>query len=118
MKYSVALKKVSKRLSYRKRYLSLSSIEQIRVRRLQKLLLAMMCKIKILNDNKEIERLNGKLRKLIFVYFVDEGLGKCDRYDRTIQSFTASDCKLMFEFKKADLQRLLPLLHFPDECCN
>ena len=108
MKGSVAFKKVSKRLSYRKRYLSLSSIEQIRVRRLQKLLLAMMCKIKILKDKIEIERLNGKLRKLIFVYFgmittVDEGLDKCDRYDRTIRSFTASDCKLMLEFKKADL---------------
>jgi hypothetical protein len=82
----------------------------------------MMCKIKILKDKIEIERLNGKLGKLIFVYFgmittVDEGLDKCDRYDRTIRSFTASDCKLMFEFKKADLQRLLPLLHFPDECC-
>ena len=87
MKGSVAFKKVSKRLSYRKRYLSLSSIEQIRVRRLQKLLLAMMCKIKILKDKIEIERLNGKLRKLIFVYFgmittVDEGLDKCNRYDK------------------------------------
>jgi len=33
-----------------------------------------------------------------------------------IQSFSESDCKIMFEFKKTDLLRLLPLLHLPDEC--
>ena len=34
----------------------------------------------------------------------------------TIRSFSANDCKIMFEFKKTDLLRLLPLLRLPDEC--
>ena len=62
-----------------------------------------------------------QLTRLIMVYFgmvttEDEGLDKCQRYDKTIQTFSASDCKLMFEFKKTDLLRLLPLLRFPEEC--
>ena len=28
----------------------------------------------------------------------------------------SSDCKIMLDFKKTDLSRLLPLLHLPDEC--
>ena len=46
MKNSLVLGKVAKHLSYRKRYLSLSSIEQVRLRRLKRLILTVMCKIK------------------------------------------------------------------------
>ena len=121
MKYSVALRKVAKRLSYRKRYLSLSSIDQVRLKLLKKLILVVIYKIERLSDEIAIEKLNGKLRKVVLlyssiVYTKDECLESCERYDRTIRSFTASDCKLMFEFKKRDLLRLFPLLHFPDEC--
>jgi hypothetical protein len=121
MKQSLALRHVSKRLSYRKRYLSLRSIEQVRLRRLKNLIIVLMRKIKACDDHKMKEAMNFKVRRLIMVYFSiatteDEGLEQCPRYDRTIQSFSASDCKLMFEFKKADLMRLLPLLRLPDEC--
>jgi len=80
-----------------------------------------MCKIKVCDDLKMKEAMNFKVRRLIMVYFSiatteDEGLEQCPRYDRTIQSFSASDCKLMFEFKEVDLLRLLPLLCLPDEC--
>ena len=46
MKNSLVLRKVAKHLSYRKRYLSLSSIEQVQLRRLKRLILTVMCKIK------------------------------------------------------------------------
>jgi hypothetical protein len=80
-----------------------------------------MCKIKISEDKEEKYELHDKLTKLIVLYFstttsMDEGIENCPRYDRTIQSFSASDCKIMFEFKKTDLLRLLPLLQLPDEC--
>ena len=119
MKNSLVLRKVAKHLSYRKRYLSLSSIEQVRLRRLKRLILTVMCKIK---TSEEKDELNGKLKKLIVLYFamttsMDEGLDRPERCAPTIRSFSASNCKLMFEFKKTDLLRLLPLLHFPDECC-
>ena len=116
MKESLALRKVSKRLSYRKRYLSLSSIEQVRLKRLKKLILVVLRKIKICDDHKMKEEMNFKVRKLIMIYFSivtakDEGLVWSD--DSII---SASDCKIMFEFKKTDLLRLLPLLRLPDEC--
>ena len=64
-----------------------------------------MSKIKISEYKEEKYELHGKLRKLMVLYFstttsMDEGIDKCLRYDRSIQSFSASDCKIMFEFKK------------------
>ena len=70
MKNSLVLRKVAKQLSYRKRYLSLSSIEQVRLRRLKRAILTVMCKIKISEDKEEKYELHGKLRKLIVLYFL------------------------------------------------
>jgi len=70
MKNSLVLRKVAKQLSYRKRYLSLSSIEQVRLRRLKRANLTVMCKIKISEDKEEKYELHGKLRKLIVLYFL------------------------------------------------
>ena len=99
MKQSLAFRQVSKRLSYRKRYLSLSSIEQVRLRRLKKFIMVLMCKIKTTEDKEEKFELHGKLRHFILLYFstitsMDDGLEECPRYDRTIQSFSESDCKI------------------------
>jgi len=92
MKHSVALRNVAKRLSYRKRYLSLSSIEQIRLKRLKKLILVLLCKIKGCGAEIDKEDMHFKLKRLIMVYFgmvttADERLDKCQRYDKTIQTF-------------------------------
>ena len=69
----------------------------------------------------EKEDINLMLEALVARYLSitvtdDEGLEKCSRFNRTIDSFSASDCKIFFEFKKVDLWRLLPLLNFPEEC--
>jgi len=45
-----------------------------------------------------------------------ESLEKVQIYDRTIDSFTASDCKVFFQFRKSELKRSLPLLKFDDVC--
>jgi len=43
--YEFIFRQNAKHLSFRKRYISLSSIEQVRVKRLKKIIQAVMCKI-------------------------------------------------------------------------
>ena len=119
MKFKVALRKKSKALSFRKRYLSLkfSSIEQVRLKKLKKLILALMVESELSEGADEKEDINLMLEALVARYLSitvtdDEGLEKCSRFNRTIDSFSASDCKTFFEFKKVDLWRLLSLLNF------
>jgi len=40
---------------------------------------------------------------------INDDMEKCDRYDRTIESFSPCDCKISFEFKKLDLLRLMQI---------
>ena len=92
MKHSVALRNVAKRLSYRKRYLSLSSIEQIRLRRLKKLILVLLCKINGCGAELDKEDMHFKLKKLIMVYFAlvtteDERLDKCQDMIKPFKHF-------------------------------
>ena len=56
------------------------------------------------------------LKYLSLKVATDEDMEKCERYNRTIESFSPCDCKIFFEFKKTDLSRLFPLLRFPDIC--
>ena len=118
MKFTVALRRKSIELSFRKRYLCLSSIEQVRLKKLKKLIIAFMIKIEEDENKEDLElMLEVLIVKYLSVKMInDEGLEKCDRLDRTIDSFCASDCKIYFEFKKVDLWRLLPLRNFPEVC--
>ena len=43
-----------------------------------------------------------------------DGIEQCKGYDRTIESFSSCDCKIFFEFKKAE--EIFQLLPFPDIC--
>ena len=43
----------------------------------------------------------------------DEGMEQCERYDRTIESFSPYNRQDIFEFKTADLSRVFQLLRFP-----
>lgn len=53
MKLKVVLRRNAKHLSFRKRHISLSSIEQVRLKRLKKLILALFCKIDLTDDSQE-----------------------------------------------------------------
>ena len=113
MKFKVALRKKSNALSFRK------SIEQVRLKKLKKLILALMVESELSEGADEKEDINLMLEALVAKYLSitvadDEGLEKCSQINRTIDSFSASDCKIFFEFKKVDLWRLLPLLNFPE----
>ena len=117
MKSKVAFRKSAKHLSYRKR----RSIEQVRLKRLKKIILALFCKIDTAQDPSENKNLNGMLEAVVLKYLSlkvvdDDGMEQCERYDRTIESFSPCDCKIFFEFKKADLTRVFQLLRFPDIC--
>ena len=121
MKSKVAFRRKAKHLSYRKRHLSLSSIEQVRLKRLKKIILALFCKIGMTDDTEEKKDLNDMLEAVVLKYLsivvvYKDDMDMCERYDRTISSFSPSDCKTFFEFKKADLVRLFPLLNIPEIC--
>ena len=81
---------------------------------------AFFIKFETCND-EEKEEISDIIDILICKYLsiklaYDESLKKCQRYDRTIDSFSASDCKVFFQFKKSELKRLLPLLKFDEVC--
>ena len=103
MKSKVAFRKCGKHLSYRKRHLSLSSIEQVRLKRLKKIILALFCKIDTTQD--PAEKKNDMLETVVLKYLSlkvvdDDGMEQCERYDRTIESFSPCDCKIFLNLKK------------------
>jgi len=78
MKFKVAFRKKSKALSFRKRYLSLSSIEQVRLKKLKKLILALMVESELSEGADEKEDINLMLalvaKYLSITVADDEGL--------------------------------------------
>ena len=70
MKFKVAFRKKSKALSYRKRYLSLSSIEQVRLKKLKKLILALMVESELSEGADEKEDINLMLEALVAKYLL------------------------------------------------
>lgn len=114
------LKRVAKQLSYRKRFLSICSHDQVRSRRIKKVILAFMARLKNVKlEQAERTSLDTGLRLLIARYLSlvaepDIELEKPVKLNRTIESFSESDCRIFFAFDKADLPRLLGLLQIPN----
>jgi len=103
MKSKCIFRQNAKHLSFRKRHISLSSIEQVRIKRLKKIIQTVMCKIYKTEDPLEREDLNHMLDAVVMKYLSikvveDDGMEQCGRYNRTIESFSPSDCKIFFEF--------------------
>ena len=101
MKSKFIFRQNAKHLSFRKRHISLSSIEQVRIKRLKKIIQAVMCKIYKTEDPLEREDLNHMLDAVVMKYLSikvveDDGMEQCGRYNRTIESFSPSDCKICF----------------------
>ena len=111
---------VSRKLAYRSRYLALSSAEQVRLRKLKKLIVTLLSKKKVIGLSEEEERL---LRAIIVKYLsisvVDidsDPLQRRPDRKRTIDSFSSSECNINFSFHKTELIRLLALLKLPTTC--
>jgi hypothetical protein len=116
----------AKAYSYRKRHLALTSHEQVQSRRIKKFILALMVKqkqeekIQQLDSSRE-ELFESVLKVLAARYLSIVCVGEEEEQEverrpsqnRTIESFTASECKINFRFHKEHLQRLMNVLRFP-----
>lgn len=112
------VKRTSKLLSYRRRHQRITSHEQVQSKELKLLILAMMAKLKLCDDMIEQQRIEVGLKLLIarYLQLVIEPaqiLEPPPRFDRSIESFSSSNCRLFFAFSKTDLSRLLHLLQIP-----
>ena len=121
MKLSLYVKKPSRHTSYRKRQLRLDSNDQVRTRRLKKLILFLMADVNR-KEGEEKEVADMALKASIACYLrivVCDDANQFERPLRTIfvriGSLSDSDCKIEFSFNRAEMTRMLDLLRFPDE---
>lgn len=116
------IRKPAKHMSYRRRFSSLTSQEQVKLRKLRKIWLCVLIKLKTQYLVEEIRNRLLLVLKLVTVRYlhiiVDPDyvpLERPLRTNRTIESFSSSDCYIFFQFSKPDLTRSINLLRFPDE---
>ena len=151
-----SVRKTAKQLSYRKRWLALTSAEQVSLRKIKKAMIINGIKEKM--SGKKLRKLSKTLKILIALYLKVALVGMSNIFDiisivykrpqscnllkhilklcnskqgderaaeqessqappsreRTIESFSAAECRAFFRFLKEDLHRLLPLLKFPE----
>jgi hypothetical protein len=114
----ISRRKTAKELSYRLRYLALSSHDQVAARRMRKYLVYCLALSKM---NPKVKLLSKifMLKYLSIMYQSTDDLEPIERPPRwlvTVDSFSASRCYIYFKFKKADLFNLFELLNFPEDC--
>jgi hypothetical protein len=113
----------ARKISYRKRHLALSSHDQVTLRKLTTLCQAVV--LKIHRDN--LPRSSpywGHLKKLYALKLaveyceVDPTVQEVDTqiFDRTLDSFSEADARLLFAFQKSDLVLIYSELKFPQFC--
>jgi hypothetical protein len=105
---------------YRNRYKALSSKEQVRIRKINRVLAVLLVLLKNCKEEDHIRRedLVLKIKRVIAVRLIlsldpyaDKPARRPNRR-RTLQSFTESECYSYFRFRKRDLEELIPLLKF------
>jgi hypothetical protein len=115
-------RKVARNLAIRKRFLSLTANEQIKS---QNLYIAIISFLHLLRSNRlsVIKKHEGiKLVKKCMLYYIHLNLEPTvfilsrPGLNRTIDSFSDSECWNYFETRKNDLARLLAVLRFPERC--
>jgi hypothetical protein len=115
-------RKAGRKLSVKNRFLSLTGNERIISNKLLKC--AQILTLKINNINLSLIDRNAAinvLKQLLLIYIyinIDPDIRVLARpsLNRTIESFSESDCWNFFETKKTDLHRLLAVLKFPITC--
>jgi len=115
------IRKPARQLSYRQRFSRLTSQDQVKLRKLRKLILVCLT-IQYLDDlegESEDDVVDAVLVASCLRYLsisIDTEYTILDRpirTDRTIDSFSPTDCYAFFTFTKVDLIRLFALLRFP-----
>lgn len=114
------LKKKAGELYYRRRYQRLTSHDQVERRRLKQIILFLLYLKTFHAKGGFYNVLEQILRCYIYRYVsvsysFEEPLQTRKGFSRTIESFSASDCRINFCFHKRDLHSLLVLLKFPRE---
>lgn len=109
------LKKPAKQLAYRKRYLALTSHDQVKLRKLRNAIASILVRREI--EGKLSEECEQVLQALAFYYLQtvtvsSEDIEYLPSLNRGIDSFTASQCRINFRFLKDDLRRVARLLGF------
>ena len=116
---NIRLKRVSGDLAYRKRYLRLTANEQVEIERLKRLTVLIQIKLKQINISKrrkfDLLSLQTIVSTQYFRVLMEDGapLERPIRLNRTIDSFSDSNCNIFFRFLKEYLRELLRLLRFP-----
>ncbi len=112
-------KKVARRLPYRKRHLRLNSNQQVQCKRLQRIILALLLKVKRSSEGTEQAHMVLRLATLKYLSLAyhtdtDDTVEPPPQFDRSsINKFTDSECRLDFRFDKPELGELFRLLNFP-----
>jgi hypothetical protein len=115
------LRQTSKFYAFRKRFLRLSSNEQVQIRRYKQLIKILLIKV---NSTKEYEvkkiDYERALQAIIAKYYSiliepEYILPQLKRLRTSIDDFSESECYINFRFLKKDLKRLCTLLYIPSD---
>lgn len=127
------LKKVSRNLTYTKRYKALDSHDQVKKRRLRSFLLSIMTILIGIHQpiSHYTNNTNNRLRHYQIISFLfgivslrylhlvidheEEEETEQRRLNKRIEDFSPSDCKLFFRFLKPELYLLVEVLRIPEE---
>lgn len=115
----VKLRKKARNLYYRRRFLALTSNDQVKVRKLKLLILALIHTLQ--NAEKTSQEPIEKALKVCIIQYLSisvdfshgDALLPIPIRSVGVGSFSDSDCWLFFRFTRSDLERLLHLLRFP-----
>lgn len=107
-------------LSYRRRFLRLTSNRQVEMRRMRSFMAFLMVKIRTVINNAVKVKMKRVLKLLAMKYLElsvepQTELEPLEHPHITIEYFSDSNCPIFFGFLKTDLARLRHLLRFPQE---
>jgi len=118
----IQLKKPARKLSLRKRFLALTSNEAVQLRFYEKQLTKLIMRLRNHRISSELKAKGIVIANMLLNEMISLATEPnvsieplIDR-QRTIESFTDSECWNFFETRKEDLPRLLLNLRFPEKC--